>query len=64
MFQMHIKFWVEEDVQWVITDLKLMIALSSFGTGKARCYSVDLKSHRVCKASCRTVFNTQQGPTH
>ena len=24
MFQMHIKFWVEEHVQWVITDLKLM----------------------------------------
>ena len=60
----HIKFWVEEDTQWVfITNLRLMADRSLFVRDEnARCYSVDLKRHRVHKASCGTVFTQAVAP--
>jgi len=63
VFHTRIKFWVEEDVQWVfITDLRLMDTSLFVRDGKARCYSVDVSSHRVRKVSCGTVFTQQEGP--
>jgi len=61
VFHTHIKFWVEEDVQWVfITNLRLMDNSLFVRDEKARCYSVDLKTHRMRKASCGTVFTQQE----
>lgn len=43
----RIKFWVEGDVQGVlITDLRLIGNSLFVRDGKARCYSVDVNSHR------------------
>jgi hypothetical protein len=61
VFHTRIHFWVEEDVQWVfITHLKLVNNALFVRDEKARCYSADLNTHRVRKASCGTVF-TQTG---
>jgi hypothetical protein len=61
VFHTHIKSWVEEDVQWVfITNLRLMDNSLFVRDEKARCYSVDLKTHRVHKASCGAVFTQQE----
>ena len=57
VFHTHIKFWIEEDVQWVfITDLKLVDRALFVRDGKARCYTVDIKTHRVSEAVCSGVF--------
>jgi len=57
----HIKFWIEEDVQWVfITDLKLMDSLLFVRDDKARCYAVGINSHRVRKAPCSVAFGQQE----
>jgi hypothetical protein len=41
VFRTHIKFWIEEDVQWVfITDLKLMDNSLFVRDDKARCYAL------------------------
>ena len=57
VFHTSIKFWIEEDVQWVfITDLKIVGNLLFVRDERARCYSVDIKTHRVHKVSCDTVF--------
>jgi len=57
VFHSRIKFWDEEDVQWVfITDLKIVSNLLFVRDERARCYSVDIKTHRVHKASCDTIF--------
>jgi hypothetical protein len=57
VFHTHIDFWLEEDVQWVfITNLRLTDNSLFVRDEKARCYSVDLKTHRVRKASCDTLF--------
>jgi outer membrane protein assembly factor BamB len=61
VFHTHIKFWIEEDVQWVfITDLKLMDNSLFVRDGKARCYAVDINSHRVRKAPCSVAFGQQE----
>jgi outer membrane protein assembly factor BamB len=61
VFHTHIKFWIEEDVQWVfITDLKLMDSSLFVRDGKARCYAVDINSHRVRKAPCSVAFGQQE----
>ena len=62
VFHTHIKFWIEEDVQWVfITNLKWVNNSLLVRDGKARCYSVDIKTHRVHTASCSGVFAEQEG---
>ncbi len=61
VFHTDIKFWIEEDVQWVfITDLKVIDSSLFVRDEKARCYSVDLNTHRVRKASCSTAFTQQE----
>ena len=61
VFHTHIKFWIEEDVQWVfITDLKLMDNSLFVRDGKGRCYAVDINRHRVLKASCSVAFSQQE----
>jgi hypothetical protein len=60
VFHTNIKFWVEEDVQWVfITDLKVIDNSLFVRDEKARCYSVDLSTHGVRKASCSKAFTQQ-----
>ena len=57
VFHTRIKFWIEEDVQWVfITDLKIVGDLLFVRDERARCHSVDIKTHRVHKAACDAVF--------
>jgi len=57
VFHTHIKFWIEEDVQWVfITDLRLADNSLFVRDGKARCYAVDIKTHRVRKVLCTGAF--------
>jgi hypothetical protein len=61
VFRTHIKFWIEEDVQWVfITDLKLMDSSLFVRDDKARCYAVDINTHRVRKAPCGAAFGQQE----
>jgi len=62
VFHTPIRFWIEEDVQWVfITDLRLMDNTLVVRDGKARCYAVDIKTQRVRKAPCRPAFTPQEG---
>jgi hypothetical protein len=57
VFHNHIKFWVEEDVQWVfITDLKLIDNSLFFRDERPRCYSIDLKRKNVKKLQCGNIF--------
>ena len=61
VFHTYVKFWVEEDVQWVfITDLRLVDTSVWVRDGKARCYAVDIKTHRVRKAPCSGVFEARK----
>ena len=63
VFHTNIKFWIEEDVQWVfITDLKLVNNSLFVRDGKARCYAVDVKTRRVSKAVCGDVFADPESP--
>jgi hypothetical protein len=60
VFRTHIKFWIEEDVQHVyMTNLKLVEDSLFVRDEKARCYSVDIKTHHVRKANC-TVFTQNE----
>ncbi len=64
VFHTHIKFWIEEDVQWIfITDLKLVDNSLFVRDGKARCYTVDIKTRRVRKIICPGVFGQQESST-
>ena len=57
VFHNHIKFWMEEDVQWVyITDLKLGNDSLLVRDERSRCYSVDLTKRRARKCDCSSVF--------
>ena len=61
VFHTPIKFWIEEDVQWVfITELRLMDNTLVVRDGKTRCYAVDVKTQRVRKATCSPAFTPQQ----
>ena len=54
VFTVHIKLWMEEDVQWVfITDLSLDSNALLIRDEKARCYRLDLEKKRVKKDLCR-----------
>lgn len=53
IFTVHIKFWMEEDVQWIfITDLKLDANALLIRDEKSRCYRLDLNKKRVEKETC------------
>jgi len=54
----HIKFWVEEDVQWVyITNLKLANNSLLVRDERSRCYSVDLTKNNVKKQPCDSIVS-------
>ena len=54
VFTVHIKLWMEEDVQWVfITDLSLDSNALLIRDEKSRCYRLDLEKKRVKKDICR-----------
>ncbi len=53
IFHIHIKPWLEEDVQWVfISDLKLLDSTLLVRDEKSRCYRVDLTTKQVKKSDC------------
>ena len=53
IFTVHIKFGMEEDVQWVfITDLSLDSNALLIRDEKSRCYRLDLDKKRVKKDIC------------
>lgn len=57
IFHTRIKFWLEEDVQWIfITNLKLSNNSLFVRDEKSRCYAVDLRSHKVRKIDCGSTF--------
>ena len=61
MFHTDIKFWIKEEVQCVfIMDLKVIDNSLFVRDEKARCYSIDLNTHPVRKASCSTAFTQQE----
>lgn len=65
VFHTSVKFWLEEDVQWVfITNLKVAGNTLLVRDEKARCYSVDLGNHRVKKTFCRSNDWTTDGSQH
>ena len=58
VFHNRIKFWVEEDVQWVfITDLKLADNSLLVRDEASRCYSIDLRRRRVKKQPCSSLLS-------
>ena len=64
VFHTHIKFWIEEDVQWIfIKELKVVDNLLFVRDGQARCYAVDVKTRRIRKALCTGVFTQQESST-
>ena len=57
VFHNRIKFWMEEDAQWVfIKDLKLSNNSLLVRDERSRCYAVDLTKRRVRKFECASVF--------
>jgi hypothetical protein len=53
VFHNRIKFWDEEDVQWVfITNLKLADNSLLVRDERSRCYSVNLRKKHVKKLQC------------
>lgn len=61
VFHTRIKFWLEEDNQWVfISDMKLAGASVLVRNEKDRCYSISLKTKRVKKIDCDSNFLSQE----
>jgi hypothetical protein len=61
VFHTHIKPWLEPDVQLVfITELRLVGGSLFVRDGKARCYAIDVRDHRVHKADCGGFFAQQE----
>jgi hypothetical protein len=59
VFHNRIKFWIEEDVQWVyITNLKLSGSDIWIRDEAARCYTVNIMNKKVNKQSCGTAFSS------
>jgi hypothetical protein len=59
VFHNHIKFWIEEDVQWVyITNLKMTGETIFVRDEKARCYAVGIKTKRARKHACDNEFSS------
>ena len=53
VFHTHFNPWLEADVQLVfITELKLVGGSLFVRDGKARCYTINLRNHRVHKIAC------------
>jgi len=62
IFHTHIKPWLEPDVQFVfIKELKLVGGSLFVRDGKARCYAIGLRNHRVHKTACGQVFPELEG---
>lgn len=60
VFHTHINPWLEPDVQIVfIKELKLVGGSLFVRDGKARCYAVKVRDHRVRKTACTGVFVQQ-----
>ena len=64
VFKVHIKFWVEEDVQWVyITDLRISGEMLLVRDERAECYGVGLQDRKLkrvpCPADWRRVSETK-----
>jgi hypothetical protein len=58
VFHNNVKFWIEEDVQWVfISNLKLVNNTLFVRDEKSRCYSIDLKRKHVSKQECGGLFS-------
>jgi len=61
VFHTRIKFWIEEDVQWVfITNLKLAGEALLVRDEKARCYSIQIKTKHVRRVVCGDAFLAAQ----
>jgi hypothetical protein len=61
VFHTRIKFWREEDNQWLfISDLKLAGNSLLVRDEKNRCYSIYLNARRVNKVPCNNVFPPQE----
>jgi hypothetical protein len=59
VFHTRIKFWIEEDVQWIfIANLKIIDDALLVRDEKARCYSIDLKKRKVRRVSCAAIVET------
>jgi hypothetical protein len=57
----RIKFWVEEDNQWVfISDMKLAANSILVRNEKNRCYSISLTTKHVKKTHCGNAFPRQE----
>ena len=57
LYHVHVKFWVEEDVQWVyFTNLKLVGDTLLARDEMNRCYSVDIRTKKHIKRSCGNEF--------
>jgi hypothetical protein len=57
VFHNRIKFWIEEDVQWVfITDLKLVDNSLVVRDERSRCYSIGLTRKHIKKLGCGNIF--------
>jgi len=53
IFKVHIKFWIEEDNQWIyITNLKLSGSTLLIRDEGDRCYRLDLVTKKVKKDVC------------
>jgi hypothetical protein len=58
VFHNRIKFWIEEDVQWVfITNLKAMENSLLVRDELSRCYSINLASKHIKKLQCGGFFS-------
>ena len=64
VFHTRIKFWREEDNQWIfVSDLKFAGDALLVRNEKNRCYSIFLNSKHVKKLQCGTVLPSQE-PRH
>jgi hypothetical protein len=65
VFNIHIKPWLEPDVQFVfITEIKLIDGALLVRDGRERCYAIDVSSHRIRKVACSNVFAEQDSSRH
>lgn len=56
LFHNHIKFWIEEDVQWIyISRLELVGESLYVMDEKPRCFSLDLAGRHIKRLKCATL---------
>jgi len=59
VYSVHIKFWMEEDVQWVyITNLKIVGNSLLIRNETSRCYDLDLTKRKSKQISCPMDWQT------